>query len=97
MSEAWHREQIAADTLPGVFFGPHNPSSACGGTHCSSHHLDEPDDGAYRRCLECGHVYRTAEDLQRAWMANAPPDLADLEKLPPAEEIFFCPLCLHDW
>ena len=76
----------------------HHQSPSCGGTHCSSHHLDEPDEGAYRRCLECGHVYRTAEDLQRAWMTNAPPDLADWEKDPPnAPQIHFCPTCLHDW
>lgn len=97
MSEAWHREQIAADTLPGSFFGPHDPGPGCGGTHCHIHHLDEPDDGAYRRCLECGHVYRSAEDLQRQWTANAPPDLADRDTPPPVEQIRFCPLCLHNW
>ncbi len=76
----------------------HNPSPACGGMHCFSHHLDEPDEGAYRRCLECRHVYQAAEDLQRAWMASAPPAILLLdEETPPVEEIFFCPLCLHDW
>ncbi len=74
----------------------HEPSQACGGTHCWTHDVDEPDEGAYRRCLECGHVYQTAEDLQRQWTANAPRFVTP-GAVPPVEQIFFCPICAHDW
>jgi hypothetical protein len=84
-------------SAPANLVNPHDPSPACDETHCWSHGIDEPGEGAYRRCFECGHVYRSAEELQREWVANAPPDLADPGKLPPAEEIFFCSLCGHDW
>ena len=47
-------------SLPG-----HMEQPGCGETHCHIHHLDEPGEGAYRRCFECGHVYRSAEELQR--------------------------------
>lgn len=38
----------------------HEPTNACADHHCYSHHIDEPADGAYLVCFECGHVYRTA-------------------------------------
>ena len=80
---------------------PHEPSAACVGTHCYWHNLDEPGDGAYRVCGECGHVYRTAEDLREAW-ADATVDagvtrLALAVTAPPVEQIYACPLCAHDW
>lgn len=53
--------------------------------------------GAHRICTECRHVYRTPEDLQREWTANAPPDLPARETPPAAEQIYFCPLCQHDF
>ena len=75
---------------------PHDPGPECGDTHCYSHGVDESDAGAYRVCFECKHVYRSPEELQREWTENAPPDLRD-EPAPPADEIGFCPLCLHSW
>jgi hypothetical protein len=86
---------IAADPL-----NPHQPSEACHGIHCYWHHVDEPGEGAYRACFECGHVYQTAEDLRQAWAAEIAPDLRDHGPVPgppPAEEIWGCPLCAHDW
>lgn len=96
MSEAWNLEQQKAAGIAPELVTVHEPGPMCGGLHCWSHGLDEPGDGAWRRCFECGHVYMTAEDLQREWTANAPPDLPD-RTAPPAEEIHFCCLCLHDF
>jgi prevent-host-death family protein len=51
----------------------------------------------FQICIECRHVYRTPEDLQHEWTANAPPDLPGRETPPPAGKIYFCPLCQHDF
>lgn len=96
MSEAWNAEQMAAISPAPELVHPHEPSAACGDTHCYSHDVDESDVSAYRRCGECGHVYRSPEELQREWTENAPPDLPDRTP-PPVEDIYFCCLCLHDW
>jgi hypothetical protein len=100
MTEAWHAEQLAAISPAPELTSPHEPSEACGDMHCYMHHVDEPSTGAFRVCGECGHVYRTAEDLRMAWAdaQDAPgfglsPDAA----APPAEQIYACPLCAHDW
>ena len=86
----------AAAVLP----QPHEPTDECWGIHCSWHNLDEAPDGAYRVCAECGHVYRTAEDLRRAW-ADAAVDASVRQALdviaPPVEQICGCPYCAHDW
>ena len=84
-----------ADIAPDLV-NQHEPSGECGDLHCYSHDLDEPDEGAWRACFECKHVYRSPEELQREWTQNAPPDLAGLAP-PPVEDIYFCPLCMHDW
>lgn len=89
--------QDAADLLQ----QPHEPSDACGGLHCHWHGTDEPDEGAYRVCGECCHVYRTAEDLRAAW-AGAAKDSYDLPPgtdvtAPPAEQIYACCYCAHDF
>jgi len=77
---------------------PHEPSPECADVHCWWHNVDEPD-GGYRACLECRHVYRTAEDLREAWReevtAAALPGTVVV--VPVADEIFACPLCCHDW
>ena len=78
----------------------HEPSEACSGTHCYWHHVDEPDDGAYRVCFECKHVYVTAEDLRQAWRDEVVPALREYGREaepPPAEEIYACVFCCHDW
>ena len=74
----------------------HEPTEACAAVHCWSHDVDEPDPVAWRICFECHHVYPGPEDLQREWTENAPPDLRD-GPAPPVEDIYFCPLFLHDW
>jgi hypothetical protein len=86
-----------ADTAPGLII-PHEPTDACHDSHCYWHHVDEPADGAYRVCFECRHVYPTAEDLRAAFASEISPDLDDpAAEPPPAEQIYACPLCAHDW
>ena len=58
-------------------------------------------DGDYRMCGECGHIWRTKEDLERdvVWLhyrldvdaGQAP------SPVPAMEEVFACPLCTHDF
>ena len=89
-----------ADLAPDLV-NPHEPSGACADTHCFWHHVDEPDDGAYRVCFECKHVYLTAEALREAW-AEVTAEGYDLPPgtdviAPPVEQIYGCPYCAHDW
>jgi hypothetical protein len=68
----------------------HEVTQACAGIHCWIHDVDEPGTG-YRACFECGHLYRTEQELvneynEGARQVNAspvppfpvPPDLAHL-------------------
>lgn len=50
---------------------PHEITDACASVHCHEHHVDEPEQGAYVWCLECGHVYRTAGELRRLYQRAA--------------------------
>lgn len=69
---------------------------------CQIHMRPEPDlPGDFRPCGECYHVFRTREELEDAAYAN---ELGMLEYWPlhkphrwPAEEIYACPLCTHDF
>lgn len=49
----------------------HEPTNQCADQHCHSHHIDEPANGAYIVCSECGHAYRTAFDLWRRYIAQS--------------------------
>lgn len=50
----------------------HEPTPACERVHCYSCGVDEPfDDGDYRLCFECGHVYRDGAELVRAYRRAA--------------------------
>lgn len=71
---------------------------------CAIHETaEEVPETAYRVCFECGHVYPTAEDLEKAYEER----VAELKKrdneggflmpLKKADEIFFCQFCLHDF
>lgn len=76
----------------------HRPTDACWPSHCSFHNVDEPGAGAYRICVECGHVYKTAAELQEAFMAEVALGLTvPPPEAPDAEEIWYCPLCAHDF
>ena len=74
---------------------PHRVTAACTLDHCSFHDVDEPGTG-YLTCAECGHLYRTAEEMQAEWRANAPPELRD-GPVPDPVDIWFCPLCAHNF
>lgn len=45
-------------------------------------------------CFECGHVYRTADEMIYEYTSNGQDDYGPDVSV---EEIPFCPLCLHDW
>lgn len=62
---------------------------------CFIHHEHEiPLTEPHWVCFECGHVYQTEQDLvDDEFTANG----GDIEKLPNADDITFCPWCLHDW
>ncbi|MFC6883479.1 hypothetical protein [Actinomadura yumaensis] len=89
---------------------PHEPTGACDAIHCHIHHVDEKPAGAYRRCLECGHVYRTARALRRGyrrqyWKASAASVHGPGEPLwqrvrrvltVRASHVHFCQHCIHD-
>ena len=70
MTEAWNAEQRKAAGIAPDLINPHEPDERCGDLHCYIHGVDEPAEGAYKTCGECGHVYRTAEALREAWAFN---------------------------
>lgn len=88
--------------------GQHEPSNACATIHCHSHHVDEPGPG-HIICGECGHVYRTAGELRRAYRREvvrglrfAGPGDPWLRRLVKAlavraRDIRFCQECIHDF
>ena len=45
----------------------HEVTEGCVDAHCFWHEVDEPVEGSYIQCFECGHVYRTAGQLRRAY------------------------------
>lgn len=64
----------------------HEPGAACEGWHCYSCNEDEYGSG-YVLCLECGHIWRTARDLRRAyrrqyWRASKPLTLMGAVEFP---------------
>lgn len=72
---------------------PHQ-QEACYGSreHCCWHDVDEPDQGAFRCCLECRHVYRTVHDLVAAWDSEWPAWRCGPWDLPVG-----CAYCGHDF
>jgi hypothetical protein len=69
-----------------------------GGAHCYCHHVDEPG-GGYLRCGECFHAYLTPRELRREYRRACGPGW--LRRLAAvftrAGDIWFCPLCAHDF
>ncbi len=59
-------------------------------------HIDDKEekvtDETYLVCFECGHVYETQADLIKAWN-----DESEFKSRSDADDIPFCPLCLHDF
>jgi len=62
-------------------------------------HGEEPiPEGAYRVCGECWHCYPTEKDLLDTYNT----ELARVNQEPDSpvtnpDDIYFCPLCTHDW
>lgn len=54
-----------------------------------------PEAGAYLVCGECFHCFDTADDLMAAVRKMA----AEIGVQAPAsaDEVYFCPLCAHDF
>lgn len=85
--------------------GQHEPTEECLSVHCYSHMVDE-EGSAYIGCYECGHLYRTAGALRRAYRR-------EVLRLPGhgipfwwrlwraltirASQITFCQQCIHDF
>lgn len=82
----------------------HEPTDACLPDHCHWHNVDEPGDG-YILCPECGHLYRTARELRRAYRRQvlrpgfSVPLLWRLWRALTirASRITFCQECIHDF
>lgn len=82
---------------------PHAAEADCINVHCHAHAVDEPAEGAYRVCLECGHVFPAAADLLADHAAlveglNVGAEAGELltAKTDP-ERITVCPHCAHDF
>lgn len=50
---------------------PHEPTDECEPVHCYSHHVDEYARDPYLVCGECFHVYRSAQELRRAYQRQS--------------------------
>lgn len=59
---------------------------------CNRHETALARD-VYKYCLECGHIWPTAQGLVEAYNFAAQP----LNAAETAEDVHFCPLCLHDF
>lgn len=84
----------------------HEPTDACASVHCHSHHVDENPGRYYIGCYECGHVYRTARELRRAYRRQS--FTIPRYDIPwwritwraltiRARDIHFCQECIHDF
>lgn len=87
---------------------PHAPSGACQYDHCAYHNVDEPvpasgEAPGAQICIECWHYYPSGEALVAEYLrvrdeiTEARPEWADVPPPRSAEEIYFCPLCSHDF
>lgn len=64
------------------------------GSMCLICHMFETFDGVdpFDVCFECGHVYRTGQDMIDEYNAHGEWEWEGL-----AASIPFCPMCLHDF
>lgn len=73
------------------------------GDHCYIHGCEPIWGEPYMICGECQHCYRTSEELLLYFwglvrLANNDPDMDRPEDYPvKADDVLFCPLCLHDF
>lgn len=82
----------------------HDPINACRDVHCHSCNVDEPGYG-FIRCAECGHLYRTAGELRRAYRTRLAGPALGVPRWRRlwralsirASDISFCQECIHDF
>jgi hypothetical protein len=83
-------ETVNAGTVTEV---SHSPYTCYGSkTHCHWHEIDEPCPEPFRICSECGHVYKTANELESVFNTMIPG-----ARHIPVTEISGCAYCGHDW
>lgn len=69
---------------------------------CNRHETALEGD-VYKYCLECGHIWKTAQELVEAYNREVDAiNSADGTGLvatyvETADQVYFCPLCLHDF
>lgn len=77
---------------------------------CEIHGVDEDDEGAYRVCCECYHVwptrgdfardnaetYRQMEEFDDSQGAANPGFVGNRRPIPDPNDETICPLCTHD-
>jgi hypothetical protein len=73
---------------------PHDPTPECQMYHCAWHHVDEAAEG-FKVCGECLHTFETAAALWQCYIEMAPPGMPMAAKT--IEDVYFCPLCAHDF
>jgi transcription elongation factor Elf1 len=61
---------------------------------CYFHAHEKAEASDYLQCYECGHSYKTAQNLiDELKKLRGPEDNREIV----LEKIFFCPICLHDF
>lgn len=77
--------------------GTPNREWDAGKSRCYIHHrLEAFDEHTWRVCFECGHVYQTPDALVDLELYEYGSMYANRPE-PKADEIWSCPLCLHDF
>ena len=65
--------------------------------YCAIHDRQEAGTG-FKFCFECGHTYATEKELIDEYNASGErKGEPDLWRATNVENIYFCPLCLHDF
>ena len=68
---------------------------AKGEHHCWEHHKDETtDETPFIVCGECWHIYQTAQELETLYNEEVKANGGPWRTV---TDIFFCPLCIHDF
>ena len=82
-----------------------DPGRLVTGERCDVHRVDEPIGWDGRRCLECGHGFRSGTELVEAFNRDVAhplsrtrrPGRRSVDRVTDPERVPFCPVCLHDF
>jgi len=66
------------------------------GSDCYFHPNEHAQPTDFKQCFECGHSYRTEQELIDEYVRGRSADMAHLP-IPTTANIFFCPTCDHDF